>query len=207
MIGFQIGRWVVRILATTVFLPLIFPDTFLQPLEDRWIIADPPQKSDAIVTLGGGVPFRPVAAADLYNEGFAKRILISASPRRHPVESQRLESLDFVSPNAATAYQIMRKAGVPSSAIEILSNPSTSTYEEILQLQAWAKENGAVRILAPTNRFHSRRLAWTSARHLDCEIIITRATFLEPDKWWESSDHVRAFQLELVKLLFYKIAY
>ncbi|MEM7011386.1 MAG: YdcF family protein [Verrucomicrobiota bacterium] len=207
MIGFYIVRWTLRLIAAFLFLPLCFPETLLRQVGEIWNVEHPPQEADMIAVLGGGIPFRPIEAANLFHDGYAKRVLIFAPPHQLDSERARSESLDFDKPHHATAFQLLRKGGVPAAAIEVVSQPVTSTREEALLIQDWALKNRATRILVPTNAFHTRRLNWVLKRTVDCECLVVRAPFLENETWWESRADVSAFQSEIAKLVFYKIAY
>src|SRR5262249_20316499 len=57
----------------------------LRGLANAWIVEDPLAKADCIVLLGGGREIRPFAAARLYREGWAPRVLIP-NIRTNPTE-------------------------------------------------------------------------------------------------------------------------
>lgn len=200
-------RWTFRGLALLIFLPIFFPDTLLRRIGEAWIVEHPIQKADAIVVLGGGVPFRPIDAAELYRQGLGERVLISAAPNRFELESKRLETIDFSVPQHGTSFQLLRQHGVPASAIIVLPEASTSTREEAERVAKWTGKHGVGRLLIPTNQFHTRRVAWTFEKHSGCDCTVVATRFRRPECWWESRDEVRSFQNELIKMLVYKILY
>src|SRR5699024_7872231 len=59
----------------TIFAATVLADSFL-PVE-----AEAPEESDVIVVLGGGDQGRVERAAELYNEGYADEVLITASEK------------------------------------------------------------------------------------------------------------------------------
>ena len=205
--GLQGVRWLIRVLALLVFLPIFVPDPLLRRIGDARIVEHQLEKADAIVVLGGGVPFRPIEAARIYRNGLAPRVLIAAPPNRWDLENSRPEELDFTKPHHATAYQLLRQGGVPKSAIEVMPAPVTSTWEEASAIAEWVTERGGHRILIPTNQFHTRRVAWIFRRKVECDCRIRITEFMRAENWWESSDHVRMFQSEALKMLVYAIRY
>ncbi|MFT5471450.1 MAG: uncharacterized SAM-binding protein YcdF (DUF218 family) [Verrucomicrobiales bacterium] len=205
--GLQAIRWTLRGFAGLIFLPIFFPETLLRPVGEAWIIEDQLEIADAIVVLGGGVPFRPIDAAELYRKGLAPRVLVLAPPDRWEIEANRLEVIDFTKPHHATAYQLLRQGSVPASAIEILPASVTSTRDEANEVARWARKTGAKRILIPTNQFHTRRVDWVFGKHSGCDCFVTSTQFLRPDRWWESGDEVKSFQGELLKMLVYRVIY
>src|SRR5689334_25139598 len=76
-------RWFRLLLALFAagLLLVILAYAFRAPLftgfANLWIVDDPPAKADAVVVLGGGLEYRPAAAAKLYREGYAPKILIT----------------------------------------------------------------------------------------------------------------------------------
>src|SRR5262245_46417288 len=74
--------WLRRLLWLFLFCLLLsglcyaFRAPLLTALANAWIINDAPEKSDAIVVLGGGIDYRPYAAAQLYKRGYAPKVLI-----------------------------------------------------------------------------------------------------------------------------------
>src|SRR5262252_6805294 len=74
----RLRRFAVCLLVFCVLLSAFYllRSSILSGLASAWIVNDAPQKADAIVLLGGGLETRPFAAAKLYRDGFAPRILI-----------------------------------------------------------------------------------------------------------------------------------
>ncbi len=96
-----------------------------------WIINEPLGKADIIVVLGGGLETRPFAAAKLYREGYAPRVLI-ARPKSSPTDD-----LGLTTRETDITRQILLKEGVPDTAIVEFGNDVRSTYDEALALRAW----------------------------------------------------------------------
>src|SRR5262245_27857883 len=52
-------------------------EPLLRGAADFWIVSDEVMQSDVVAVLGGQIEVRPFAAADLYNRGLAKKVLVS----------------------------------------------------------------------------------------------------------------------------------
>jgi len=113
----------------------IFRVPILQGAASVWIVNEPLQKADAIVVLGGGLDTRPFAAAKLYKQGYAPRVLV-ARPK-----SRASDDLGLTTRDIDVARQVLIKEGVPESAIVELDADVQSTHDESLAVRAWLNQN------------------------------------------------------------------
>jgi hypothetical protein len=60
-----------------VTLLALFRTQILRAAARAWVVSDSIAPADAIAVLAANVKTRPIAAADLYEKGMAKQILIS----------------------------------------------------------------------------------------------------------------------------------
>jgi uncharacterized SAM-binding protein YcdF (DUF218 family) len=181
------------------------PGTLLRGAADLWIVSDEPAPADAIAVLGGGLEYRPFAAADYYRHGLAPKILVSnigASPA---------ERLGVLRSHVQANIEILQKLGVPAAAIEPFGDHLSDTFAEATALHEWALRNGAHRIMVPTDIFAARRLRWT-LRHVfgnDAAILVPAVNppdYLR-DNWWQNERGVIGFQNEVMKYLYYRLKY
>lgn len=177
----------------------------LRGAADLWIVSDQPVKSDAVAVFGGGLEYRPFAAADYYRRGLVARILVSnigASPA---------ERLGVLKSHVAANIEVLNTLGVPADAIEAFGSQLTDTYSEANALHEWALRSGARTIMVPTDIFTTRRLRWTLRRVFgDDAVVLVPA--IDPldykrDDWWQSEAGVIAFQNEVVKYVYYRVKY
>jgi uncharacterized SAM-binding protein YcdF (DUF218 family) len=104
----------------------------LESAAEAWIVHDAIKPADAIIVLGGGLETRPFAAAALYKNGFATKILIS-NVRPGPAEK-----LGVVASHADQNRTVLLKLGIPAEAISGFGSDVTNTYEEARALSQWA---------------------------------------------------------------------
>ena len=101
-------------------------------------VADCPAKADCIVVLGGGNWVRVPHAVKLYEQGVAPVILVSGEG------------------DCADSVRMLRKAGVPESAI-LQEDKSRSTKENAELSAPILRRHGFKEVVVTTSWFHSRR--------------------------------------------------
>lgn len=170
-----------------------------------WLsVADQPQKADAILVLGGGVS-RPFQAADLYRQGYARKIYVSAPAR----EAQHL-LLDQAGIAFPREEEIMRevllKKGIPASAIEYLGKDLISTADEAQAARELFPAR-APRLLVVSSAYHLRRARMIFSDALPAADIRMIATSYDPfpQTWWKDQSAARNVLLELAKITFYQL--
>jgi uncharacterized SAM-binding protein YcdF (DUF218 family) len=119
-----------------------------------WIVSDSPAPADAAAIFGGGLDFRPFAAARYYRGGLVPKILVSNT------SANPAERLGVQSSNVRANMEVLEKLGLPGSAIQPFGSNLRDTYEEALALHDWVVRNGAHTILVPTDIFAARRFRW-----------------------------------------------
>ena len=181
------------------------PTFFLREAVDFWTVSDEVAPADAVAVFGGGVATRPFAAAEYYRDGLVSKVLISN------VASQPLIA-EILYSETESNRQVLLKKGVPADAIELFGMDVISTYQETMALRAWAVQNHARTIIVPTEYFSSRRVRWV----LNEEFAGTGIRVLIPAlddpqyprrEWWKDDKAILNFQNEIIKYIYYRLAY
>jgi uncharacterized SAM-binding protein YcdF (DUF218 family) len=183
-----------------------FRTPLLRSAAHAWVVHEPLAQADGILVLGGGRDWRPFAAANLYLNGQAPRVLV-LQPEATPSQSFLQQPTE-----AEISLAILAKKGVPAEAIERLAPAVTSTREEALALRDWALQNQAKHIVIPTDPFHTRRVRWIFDRALvgtstEVHVIATPHPRYTEENWWQDEEGFLTFQNELVKSLYYLANY
>jgi uncharacterized SAM-binding protein YcdF (DUF218 family) len=170
-----------------------------------WIVSDVPAQADAAAVLGGGLEYRPFAAAEFYRRGLVPKILVSnigASPA---------EKLGVLASHVRENVEVLEKLGVPAAAIELFGSNLKDTYAEAVALHEWAKRTGAHTILVPTDIFATRRLRWILHHVFGSDAVALVPAVDPPDytrnDWWRTENGVVTFQNEVVKYVYYRLKY
>jgi len=164
-----------------------------------WVVSDSVEAADAIVVLGGGVDFRPLAAADLYKQNIAPQVAVGFS------EFDRGR-------DARLNRQALLEHGVPVSAIVLFDFRPHSTYGEALGFLEWAKTNGVRSVIVPTDIFPSRRVRWIFNHELasaGIRVVVQSVTppWYSINDWWRHHEGWRHFGSELIKYVYYRLKY
>ncbi|HET7463944.1 MAG TPA: ElyC/SanA/YdcF family protein [Longimicrobium sp.] len=169
-------------------------------------VHDPLQKSDAIFVFGGDPDIRPYAAAALYHRGLAPRVLVPG------METGRLAADGLVPTQTQIFLGVLKKQGVPDSAVQVLNIPggTTSTTDDARVLRDWILRTHARRVIAVTTTYHTRRCRLALRRALkgvDVRVMMYGAPtrgYTERD-WWRSEPGMVTYFNEYLKLARYKL--
>ena len=158
-----------------------------------------PVRGDLIVALGGGGIERLQIALKLYEEGHAKRILLTGLQGQNNHHHQHWRS------------QFLLNRGVPSEAL-LFDHESANSYEEanrtaeLMRVKSWKTS------LVISDPPHLRRLAmvWgrACARYgVEYRLIATESPTWHAAGWWRDKVWAKFVGMELLKLTYYTIVY
>jgi uncharacterized SAM-binding protein YcdF (DUF218 family) len=188
--------------AVAVMLIGVNAPTILNVVGHAWAVSDPLLHADAAVVLGGGCESRPAAAAQLYNNGVVRQVLLSTAGPNFTGSSDPGNS----------NCEALTKLGVPAAAIIEFGNRPSNTYEEAHAVALWAAQNHPRRVIVPTEIFSSRRVRWIMRHELGKVGVDARVETLKPksygfDDWWNSPSGFADFGGEIIKYLYYRVRY
>jgi uncharacterized SAM-binding protein YcdF (DUF218 family) len=201
------NSWRKRLLLfVIVSLPVLW---FLAWAAARLLIVNAPlQQANAIVVLSGSAALveRNTVAAQFYNQGRAPKIILtndnqlsgwSATEQRNPFFYER-------------AITLLRGAGVPAAAIEVLPQPISSTHDEAMLLRQYTAAHGLKSVLVITSAYHSRRALGTLRRsfansgiEVALEGVPPGWQSPSPATWWLHRDGWQMVPAEYVKMIYY----
>lgn len=129
----------------------------LHEVTEHLFLRDDPARSDLIFVFGGRKLERAERAAELYQQGFAPRVLVTGGDKRGTGR-----------PEAAVLGEVLLARGVPPAAI-LTETRSGNTVENVLYGRAALEEAGwlselasALLVSAP---YHMRRASQVFARY------------------------------------------
>jgi uncharacterized SAM-binding protein YcdF (DUF218 family) len=195
------------LLAGVVATLFVFRARLLTSLAEAWMVNDPLVHADAIVVLGGGFENRPAAAAKLYYDGIASRILYMNLPGAPRAKWGNLTSEQELTRQALLA------GGVPESAMVVIGEKIASTHDEVRAVQTWVRQTGAKTIIIPTDMFHTRRVRWLFRKELQSEGVAVAVRAVPPVEgfgvadWWHFKTGRGSFENEIIKLPYYWCEY
>jgi uncharacterized SAM-binding protein YcdF (DUF218 family) len=206
-------KWLRNLLAGVVLLAGVaavlygFRARILTVVAEGWIVNDPLVHADAIVVLGGGFENRPAAAAKLFHEGLAPRIIYM------DVQIAPSAKLGITLTEREITRRMLLSNGVPEEAMTVIGEAVTSTYDESRAVQAWVRQTGAKSVIIPTDMFHTRRVRWVFRKELAPAGASVSVRAVPPvegygtTNWWHRETGLIAFENEVFKSLYYWYEY
>ena len=168
-------------------------------------------QADAILPLAGGTFDREVEAADLFQRGYAPRIVLTREP---PPATRFYLTKRGVHVRSAEDIRIelLVALGVPSGHIDVITAPVVSTVDEARLAAAWAAEIGAHRLIVVTTAPHTARAKhvfqrYSSGGRVTFIMRPARLSEFTPQNWWGRRDLLRETLIELEKLSVYRLWY
>ena len=153
-----------------------------------WLVVDEPlARSDVIFVTDGKTPQRELEGAALFQEGWAPRVALTL-PRESVSEDVR--RLAGEPPQQEHSSQILRRRGVPESAIVRLDRIVDNTEQELRVDFDYARAQGFRRVIVVSSPYHTRRVSviWRSRFEAEIPAIVrvTRYEPVHPTRWWRS---------------------
>ena len=156
-----------------------------------------PERSDAIVVLGGDDGERSARAQALYHAGYASIIVLTGLEHGSAAPPARLTwRADYLAAH-----------GVPKSALRF-EVQSRNSYEEATRILALMRHERWQSVIVISDPPHMRRLAWTWERifkgsGLHYVLVPSSATWWTPGEWWRDEQSGSFVIMEYIKLAYY----
>ena len=168
--------------------------------------------ADAIAVLGGSEFLeRELEAADLYQAGYADRIVLSVG--RESAGAIELARRGVELPSLlATQVSLLVALGVPESAITSLTRRAESTFDEANFFADWSDAEAIDSLIVVTSPFHTARAGYIfervfGDRPVRLSIRAASADDFTSETWWRQRTTLRNGLFELQRMAFYRLAY
>lgn len=178
--------------------------TIINPIWLPWIgkflvVADPLQKSDALVILAGDENERIAAGVQLFQQGLAKWFILTDMKMPIP-NSEGIYSTNVKSK--------VTRQGVPAEYILIVPGQVSTTEDEALRVKEFILSQGFRSLIVVTSPYHTRRarmLLREAFRGSGVYLIVrpSSPSSYQADAWWQSPKNLRTTLLEYAKILAY----
>ena len=191
-------------IALVLFLLIIFHAPVLSAYARFFSVSNATKGADAIVVLAGNIETRFPFALELYQQGYAPRILIT-EPRiynetlRHVVGDEKTKAF------AMLAFYGMQP---PVDICPSRKGGATSTFDEAYDLRAYCQQHRLQRIIIVTDCHHTRRAlhAFTKVfkgSQTTVEAMGAPNSIFNEQNWWRTDRGIEAYIIEPVKYILY----
>lgn len=173
-----------------------------------WLIKeDHPENADAIVLLTGSIADRVLQAADIYQSGYAEKILIAEEYMGAYIELEK-RGFSVISKTTQTKDALVF-FDVPPDSIIILSGDVESTMSEALITRDYISQNIYIdTILLVTSSWHTKRASIIFKKAFsEMEAPVTVLSIpsaynkFNAEKWWQRKEDIQVVILEYMKLM------
>lgn len=178
-------------LSTTLLLLLTCYIIFAIYVPDYLTVGESPKDADVIILLNGDIE-RVDKAVELYNEGYADKILLTNS------------TMDPISPKD------LINRGIPESSI-IEEKQAQSTYENAIFTKEMLENENITSALIVSSNYHMRRAKFSfdqvySQSSINLTFVATNESY-DPDYWLLTEKSTNVTYKETSKLAYYYIRY
>lgn len=168
------------------------------------VVSDPLERAQAIVVLGGHVPFRAMEAASLYRQGWAREVWVTRATSVAEEEALARLGVQVVWPDAHER-DVLQRLGVPPGAIRLLGEGVENTAQEVRVIARELERIGGDRVILVTSKPHSRRVraTWQAIVGDSPHAIVRHATEdpYDPSRWWRNTRDALAVSREIFGLM------
>lgn len=175
----------------------------------------PIEKADAIFILGGNINDRTACAAQLYNEGWSKKLIPLGANYDYVQEvligcNPDCQSNDCnpCKPDALLMQEILEtNLNIPFDAIVPIPE-GTSTKEESESILSFCLENNYKKIIVVSDLFHLRRISYVFIKPFEnkgIKVILKGAknSHYSEERWWQFEQGLIMVNNEYIKLMYY----
>jgi uncharacterized SAM-binding protein YcdF (DUF218 family) len=170
---------------------LLFSQRILWGMGEMLVAAEPPQKADMELVLGGDFTGgRILKACELIRSGYAPRAIVSGGGSVYGSHESIL----------AIAYAATR--GCPADYFIPVPFPATSTFDEAQQVILLVRRTGAHKILIVTSPSHTARAGRVFRRlapDLDVHTVACIDSKWNKGYWWKTREGRKVWLLETAK--------
>lgn len=166
----------------------------------------PLEKAEAIYVLGGSSALeeRIATAAELYEQGVSKRILLTDDGNRAGWSTSKQTNPRFVD----IAAELLVKKGVDTNDVHVIEAVVNGTYEEAEVVSGFVNREKIDSLLLVTSRYHTSRAYRAFEQRIPSKtigVVGSREGKHSPSKrtWWLSIRGLKTIGGETLKSLVY----
>jgi uncharacterized SAM-binding protein YcdF (DUF218 family) len=195
------------IVSLIIFLGVLVIGRLSLPGLGRFLVAqDQPQTSNIIVVLMGSGPDRMLGAVDLYQAGYADKVMMV---RNNVAGYNLVVSKGVKIPHDTELAQMVAvQLGTPQDKVLIIPGDALSTQDEARRLRDYLRDKQDIdSMILVTSKYHSGRAKKIFVRamsSMDREIKViscpSQYDDFDAEHWWQSREDLKTGVMEYMKL-------
>ena len=196
----RITRWILEGLGLLTVIALLIGTVAFYQLTALLQYEDKAEGADFIFPLAGDLQ-RLKKSAQLYNTGFAPKIILSSEIRQRAT----LASLSFEPPKSTNLpVDILAASGVPVDAVTTFGEDLASTAEEAEALRMFLSGQSATILVvaSPYEGLRTKLIFTRTLPNVRCLIVRSGGELL-PQRWWSDKAASQTAVMEVTKILYY----
>lgn len=204
-------KWIIFLLFIVYVLISYYRAPILTSVGRYLVVQHSIKKADLIICLMGNPVERGLAAAELYEQGMAPRILFAREELPDGIEVLEQKGVHF--PETRDLLKMMLQGlGVPKSDLVASEQFVHSTYDEAKLMRDIVHMEGYHSLIIVTSPTHTRR-AWLTFRrvfekdNLEIMMMPSQYTDFKPEDWWKKGKYLKEVIIEYQKLIYYMLRY
>lgn len=162
---------------------------------------------DALVVLMGSIADRSLQAADLYNAGVVKKVIL-VEATMGDYNQKLLEKGGSIVSNTEQMYNSMVSLGIPPDSIIVLPGKASSTRMEACIVRDYIRRNNSIdKLIIVSSNYHMRRASMIFKSELKdkkhpIQVLVYPSAYSEfdPEKWWRNRRGIEIVILECIKI-------
>jgi len=166
------------------------------------VVEETPLARADVVIVMTNVPRVAAEAAVVVKAGYAPRVVVFPALPRPDDDVLRMLGIDAVLEHDIVV-RVLRASGVPAQRIDLLPHAPDGTNEAAREIGRYARTHGMTRVIAITERSHTRRTARLLRRELpEHGVVMVRAAphdEFDPDTWWQNRGNARELAMEALR--------
>jgi uncharacterized SAM-binding protein YcdF (DUF218 family) len=189
-----------------IFGVFYFSRSWTLPYVARFLdVSETPQKTSAVMVLGGGTDVRPFIAAALVKAKLADKVLVA------PIKLSPEAEDGVVEPEHEIIIKILVARGVARENIVLLPDTVESTFDEARGLSKYMEQNPESTVSVVTTSWHTRRARWIFANALaerssQIRFVAAPTERFDENNWWTTEQGLFIVD-EYIKLGYYCFKY
>lgn len=207
----SILKWVIFLLFAAYILISYYRAPILAGLGKYLVVQHSLKKADLIVCMMGSPVDRGLAAAELYKQGMAPRILYAREDLPDGIGVLKERGVHY--PETRDLLEMMLEGlGVSKSDLIASDRFAGNTFEEAKLAREIAQREGYRSLIVVTSPTHTRRTSLAFERvfgkdEVDIMILPSQYSNFRPEDWWKKRKYLKEVIIEYQKLIYYMLKY